>query len=216
MNAVNIRRGTWMPQTQPRDEERSILKTRNAVLLAVALVGCLAGAIQVRKFIGSLRTSDGWYLAEQNDRVVLVAGTGDVAPKTKGVEPVWQISAPHMQTPTGKFLAVEEIESGVRLSLSSKKTIATRWKFEIVSSKPAKNPTDGSRGERGLLTGTASRTFRLRMFDGDHEGWYLAAKPRTDEPAKPSEAAREWRITEDPKQAVLFDYVDSHYSIGHK
>ena len=192
------------------------MKARNAVLLAVALVGCLTGAIQVRKFVGSLRTSDGWYLAEQNEQVVLVAGMGEVAPKTKGVEAVWQISAPHMQTPAGKFLAIDETESGVRLLLSAKKTIATRWKFEIVSSTPAKNPKAGSRGERSLLTGTSARSFRLRLFDGDHEGWYLAAKPRKDEPGQPSETVREWRISEDPKQAVLFDYVDSHYSIDHK
>ncbi len=182
-------------------------------MLGLAVIACLTGAIQIRKFIGSLRTSDGWYLAEQNDRVVLLAGMGDVAPKTKGVEPVWKIAAPHMQTPTDKFLAVEETKNGVRLSLSATKTIATRWKFEVVSSTPAKSAS-GSKG--GLMTGTASRTFRLRMFDGDHEGWYLAAEPRQDESGKPSETAREWRLTEDPKQAVLWDYVDSHYSIGSK
>lgn len=195
MNAILFRRHTW---------------------LVVILLPFMAGAIQVRKFNGSLRTSDGWYLAEQNDRVVLIAGMGTVAPKTKGVEAVWQISAPHMQTPTGKFLAVDETESGLRLSLSAKKTIATRWKFEVVTSTSAKKPLTGSRDERGLLEGTSSRTFRLRIFDGDHEGWYLAAEPRKDEAGKPLEAVREWQITEDPNQAVLFDYVDSHYSIGHK
>ena len=192
------------------------MKMGRMAVLGLAVIGCLTGAIQVRKFIGSLRTSDGWYLAEQNDRVVLLAGMGEVAPKTKGVEPVWKIAAPHMQTPTGKYLAVEETKNGVRLLLSTTKTIATRWKFEVVSSTPAKNPKNGSLGERGLLTGTASSTFRLRMFDGDHEGWYLAADPRPDEAGKPSESTREWRLTEDPKQAVLFDYVDSHYSIDHK
>ena len=200
MRTIELRRGVWLA-------------------VAVAVVGCLTGAIQVRKFVGSLRTSDGWYLAEQNDQIVLIAGMGEVAPKTKGVEAIWQISAPHMQTPAGKYLAIDETESGVRLLLSAKKTIATRWKFDIVSSKRAKNPTDGSRGERHLLTGTSSRSFHLRLFDGDHEGWYLAAEPRKDEPdakSKPSESIREWRITEDPKQAVLFDYVDSHYSIDHK
>jgi hypothetical protein len=195
MNAVNIRRGIW---------------------LVVILLPLMAGAIQVREFIGSLRTSDGWYLAEQNDRVVLVAGMGEVAPETPGLKAVWRISAPHMQTPTGKFLAVEESESGVRLSLSAQKTIATRWKFEVVTSTSAKHPKTGSRDEQRMLVGTSSRTFRLRMFDGGHEGWYLAAEPRKDEAGKPSEVVREWRITEDPKQAVLFDYVDSHYSIGHK
>lgn len=192
------------------------MRTRNAVLLAVAVVGCLTGAIQVRKFIGALRTSDGWFLAEQNDQVVLLAGMGDVAPKAKGVEPIWQINAPHMQTPAGKYLAIDETDNGVRLSLSAKKTMATRWKFEIVSSKPATNPAKGSVDERRMLTGTSSRTFRLRLFDGDHEGWYLAAEQVRKESGNPPESTREWRITEDPKQAVLFDYVDSHYSIDHK
>lgn len=187
------------------------MKTRHTLLIAVAVLGCLTGTIQIRKFIGALRTSDGWYLTEQNERVVLVAGMGEVAPKIKGVEPVWQIGAPHMQTPTGKFLSVEETGSGIRLLLSAKKTIATRWKFEIVSTTPAKK---GGRG--GLLTGISSRTFRIRMFDGDHEGWYLAAEPLKDEAGKASETIREWRLTEDPKQAVLFDYVDSHYSAGSK
>jgi hypothetical protein len=69
------------------------------------------------------------------------------------------------------------------------------------------------------MTGKSTQSFHLRLFDGPHKGWYLAAEPLRDEPvakSKPSEVVREWRLTEDPKQAVLFDYVDSHYSVGHK
>lgn len=195
------------------------MKSRNVVLLAVAVVGCLTGAIQGRRFVGSLQTSDGWSFAEKAGRVVLVAGMESKGPKTPGVESVWRISSPHLQTAAGKFLAIDETESGVRLSLSDKKTDSTRWIIDVVSStSPKKNP-EGSVDERRFVIGKSSQSFRLRLFDGPHEGWYLAAEPLKDEPAAKSQTTatvREWRIMEDSKQATLFDYVDSHYFVGHK
>ena len=195
------------------------MKSRNVVLLAVVVVGCLTGAIQGRRFVGALQTSDGWSLAERAGRVVLVAGVGSQSPKTPGVESVWRISSPHLQTAGGKFLAIDETESGVRLSLSAKKTDSTRWTFDVVSSTSPKKPTAGSGDERRFLAGKSTQSFRLRLFDGPHEGWYLAAEPLKNEPdakSKPPATVREWRITEDSKQATLFDYVDSHYFVDHK
>jgi hypothetical protein len=195
------------------------MKARTLVLLAAIMIGGLTGAIQVKQFVGSLQTSDGWLLAEKDQRVVLIARTGDAALNAKGTEPVWHISSPHLQTPSKKFLAIEETNAGIRLSLSEKKSASTRWAIDVLSSTSPKNPKRGSIDERQMLTGTSSKSFRLRLFNGPHEGWFLAAEPvQEDSDTKPKQSSnhREWRITQDPKQAIRFDYVDTKYSIEHK
>ena len=195
------------------------MKPLASMVLATAMIGCLMGAIQVKKFVGELKTSDGWLLAEKNGRVVLVAANGPGMPTPRDVEPVWHISLPQLQTPEGQYLAIDETDAGIRLSLSVKKTASTRWMLDVVSSTPAKHPKKGSVDERQMLEGSSTKSFRLRLFDGPHENWFLAAEPvkaDADAKSKSKPTYREWRITQDPKQAIQFDYVDAHYSIHHK
>jgi hypothetical protein len=135
------------------------------------------------------------------------------------VEPVWRISAPHLQTADGRFLAIDETPNGLRLSLSAKKTDSTDWAIEVIATTAPKRPQDGYHEYRKFLTGQSTQSFRLRLYDGPHEGWYLAADPLRDEPdakSKQSETIREWQITPDPKRAVVFDYVDTKYFVDHK
>lgn len=193
------------------------MKPRTSIVLATAIIGCLMGAIQVKRFVGELQTSDDWLLAEKDGRVVLVAANGPGMPTPRGVESVWHISLPQLQTSSDQYLAIDETDTGIRLSLSEKKTASTRWMLDVVSSTPAKHPTNGSVDERQMFVGSSSKSFRLRLYDGPHENWFLAAEPvKVETDAKSRPKYREWRITQDPKQAMQFDYVDAHYSIHHK
>ena len=188
------------------------MKSRLFAMGVVLVSACMMGGIQTEHFIGSLQTSDGEFLAEKEGRVVLVRSRDGAVPKFEGLQDVWRISAPHLQTAKGKLLAIDQSETGVKIHLATEKSGATNWVIEVTqSTRPITNGKN--------LKGTAKRKFRLSVFDGRHKGWYLSAeKPAEGQPKSPADEVlvRELQVAKDPKQALLFDYIDTRYSITHK
>ena len=197
------------------------MKTRLFAMGAVLVIASVTGAIQSKQFIGSLRTSDGEYLAEKDGRVVLVRSRNGAVPKFECLQSVWRISAPHLQTAKGKLLAIDQHETGVKIHFAVEKSGATNWVIEVTESTSPQhpNPKKVSGAERQMLVGTAGQKFRLSVFDGRYKGWYLSAeKPTEGQPKPPADEVlvRELQVVKDPKQALLFDYIDTKYDINHK
>lgn len=247
-------------------------RTRRVALLAVLACLLLTGAVQTKEFVGSLQTSKGEWLAEKEGRVVLVRGSNNSVQKTEGLEPVWGISSPYLQTRTGKFLAIDQRESGAIVLLAEEKSDAAKWVIEVTETSSPQHPKGGSRSEKQMLVGTASSKFRLSVFAGRYKGWYLSAaeageklstvkvpsdmnsgdkasgedkpgnekqgneKPGTTKPSeeKPANDAKErsgtqrsnastedvvvrhFKVVQDVKQALSFEYIDTRYKINHK
>lgn len=194
------------------------MRTHILVAGVVLVCACLMGAIQTKKFIGSLRTSAGEYLAEKEGRVVLVRSRDGEVPKFEGLQSVWRISAPHLQTAKGKLLAIDQEKGAVRIHFATEKSDATNWVIEVTESTSPHRP-GREMPRRQMLQGTASHKFRLSVFDGPHKGWYLSAeKPTENQSKSPAEdvVVRELQVAKDPKQALMFDYIDTKYEINHK
>ncbi len=196
------------------------MKIRYVCLLAAVLTVCVTGAIQVKSFIGSLRSSEGELLAENDGQVVLARGSVNPIPTNKRMEPVWYISAPHLRTRNGKLLAIDQSQPRVKIYLEKEKSAATRWVIEVTSRSGPERPKSGSIDERkGMWVGTARSKFRLRVFDGPHEGWYVGAeKPVKDlqESAAEDLIFRNLTLVKDPNEAVSFEYIEANYRIDHK
>lgn len=95
------------------------------------------------------------------------------------------------------------------------KSGGTSWVLEVTESTSPQHPKEVSIDERQMLKGTAKRQFRLSVFDGPHKGWYLSG----EEPVKPvadDVVIRELRVVRNPKQALMFDYIDTSDKIIHK
>ena len=194
------------------------MKRRRVLFSAVLITICLTGAIQTKKFIGSLGTNEGGRLAEQDGRVVLVLGRGGIAPRVDGLLGVWKIGSPYLQT-GGKFLALDQSEDGVKVYLAGETGEPAKWAIEVLETTSPQRPKSGSIGEREMLVGTSQSKFRLSVFGGRHKGWYLAAKEPTGEQSKAPlnmPLVLDLRLVQDPKQALTFDYVDTSFQIDHK
>ena len=196
------------------------MKTHTVCLLAVVLTVCLTGAFQVKCFVGALRSSEGDCLAEKDGRVMLARSRISPAPSNEGLQPVWHINAPNLRTPGGKLLAIEQTSAGAKFYLATEKSAATRWVIDVTSQSRPERPKSGSVDERGgMWVGTARSTFRLRVFDGIHEGWYVGADKPIDDAKKSTVAKVDFRnlnLVENPKEALSFEYIETKYDIGHK
>ena len=197
------------------------MKTRGLVIGVVLVCACLMGAVQRSQFIGTLRTSGGDFLAEKDGRVVLVRTRDGAVPRFEGLQSVWRISAPHLQTAKGKLLAIDQSETGAKIQFAAEKSGTTNWVIEVTESTTPDHPKNGSIDERKMLEGTSKQTFRLSVFDGRHKGWYLSAEQPAEAEGQSKSPAdevivRELQVTKDPKQALSFDYIDTTYRIIHK
>lgn len=182
------------------------------LVAAVLFVACLTGGIQRKSYVGSLTSLDGGRLAERDGRLFLLAGRGGIVPRMDGVSLCreWRVGTPYLES-GGKFLTLDQTEQGINLSLSQKGDSA-RWVIDVLQTKSLKS--DGKNRE-----GNSGAVFRLRVFDGRYKGWYLAATELNEEQLNsPLNAPliREFRVVEDPKMALSFDYVDTSYSVHHK
>lgn len=185
-----------------------------AALIAV----CLTGAIQSKTFVGSLSLAEG-QLADHDGRVVIVRRRVTNAAPIEGALRIWTVSAPYLHTGKGQFLAAEELADSVRIRLTDKKDKTANWSIEVVETASPQHPTTGSRGERHLLVGESRSKFRLLLTEGRFKGWYLAAQEPTEaQSAGPlhQPLVLDFRVVQNPKQAIVFDYVDTKYAIDHK
>src|SRR5262245_9831369 len=102
-----------------------------AFLTAVVAIG-LVGAVQGKKFVGSLRSTAGEFLAERDGQVVLVKGDERALAKIEGVRRVWHVSAPTLYAGDGGFLAIEQSKTSAKVRLAREKSDTTKWVIEIV------------------------------------------------------------------------------------
>jgi hypothetical protein len=195
------------------------MRSKSAFVFAALGFVCLTGGIQNKHFIGSLRTTDGWALAEREGKLVLerpnndppASGALKAAEKLK----VWQISAPYLSC-EGKHLSIDQAEDAVKVSLSTEKTDSAKWTIEVLSTV---RPTTPPKEDPRLKKGRSETKFRLGIFDGRYKGWYLAADgPIPSDGGNSTDQAKpiQLRVVQDPKQALTFHYIDSSYSITHK
>lgn len=175
---------------------------------AALVIVCLTGGIQRKSYIGSLTSLDGGRLAERDGRLILLTGRGGIVPGTDGISlcGAWRVGTPYLES-GGKFLTLEQTEQGVNLSLG-KKGDSARWVIDVLQTKSLKS--DGKNRE-----GNSGAVFRLQVFDGRYKGWYLAVKEITEEQSK-EPLVREFRVVENPKQALSFDFIDTHFTVSHK
>ncbi len=195
------------------------MKRQQILVAAILIIVSLTGAVQGRKFIGSLRTTDGDSLAEQDGRLVLVRERRRIAPRIDDLQAVWKIGSHYLQTDKGTFLALKQSQDGVKVLLAEKTGESTKWVIEVLETTSPQRPTKGSIGEKQMLEGTSKSKFRLIVFDGRYKGWYLAAKVPTQEQAKTAvnvPLVLDFQVVQNPKQALTFDYVDTSYEIHHK
>jgi hypothetical protein len=191
---------------------------KNVVLaVAMMILVCLTGAIQRSSFVGSLNAASGERLISRDGRVMLVRVPPSNTTKLEGLLDMWRIGAPYLQT-NGKFLSLDQSGPEIKLHLADTSSESSKWVIEVIGTrKPQTVP-----GTKGIVKGESGSKFRLSLFSGPKQGWYLAAK----EPAGRSvnttdtQPARlvylEFQLVQDPKQALTFDYVDSWYSVGGK
>jgi len=198
-------------ELRSRSWRKSIMRLPFIIVSALVFV-CLTGGIQRKSYIGSLISLDGGRLAERDGRLILLTGRGGIVPRMDGVSLCgeWRVGTPYLES-GGKFLTLEQTEQGIDLSLGPKGDSA-RWVIEVLQIKSLKS--DGKNRE-----GNSGAVFRLRVFDGRYKGWYLAAtelnKEQLNSPLN-APLVREFRVVEDPKMALSFDYVDTSYSVHHK
>ena len=192
------------------------MKNRSILVSAILVIVCLTGGIQRQSFVGSLKTSDGAQLAEQDGRLILITGRNGIAPRLDGVAlaATWKISSPYLQS-GGKFLAMDQSETGVKVYLAAKKDETTKWVIEVLKTTSPQSAKSSPR----MLEGTSASRFRLKVFEGHYKGWYLAAKEPTEEQANAAVSIPmnlDFHVVQNPKQALTFDYVDTSYSVHHK
>ena len=185
------------------------MNTKMILVSAVLIVACLTGGIQRSSYIGSIKTEDGEFLAEKDGRLVLVKKLERNQIKGLSLRGSWKLNSPYLES-GGKFLTLEQTDQGVNLSLGEKGDSA-RWGIEVVLTR--KLESDGKN-----RIGTSGALFRLRVVEGRYKGWYIAAKEPGEEPKTTSNASiiREFRVVENPKMALTFDFIDTHYSVIHK
>ena len=194
------------------------MKSRRILVSAILISICLTGAIQTKKFIGSLSTNEGGRLAEQDGRVVLVLGRGGIAPRVDGLLGVWKIGSPYLQT-GGKFLALDQSQDGAKVYLAGETGEPAKWVIEVLETTSPQRPRSGSIDERQMLVGTSKSKFRLSVFGGRHKGWYLAANEPTEEQTKAPlnmPLVLDLRLVQNPKHALTLEYVDTSFNIDHK
>lgn len=194
------------------------MTARRNLIVAILIAAGLTGAIQTKKFIGSLSTTDGGSLAEQNGKLVLVNRPGANAPPIEGLQTVWKISSPYLQTAKGKYLAIDQTDDDVKVYLADKPGETTKWVIDVLETTSPKRPSKGSLDERRMLVGTSQSKFRLSIFDGRYKGYYLASNPMDEHspPAVSLPRVLSFRVVKNPKDALTFDYVDTSYQIDHK
>lgn len=196
----------------------SSMRSSRIPAVAALIAVCLTGAIQARTFVGSLSLAEG-QLAEQDGQVVIVRRRVANAAPVEGALRIWTVSAPYLHTGKGQYLAAEELADSVRIRLTDKKDKTANWSIEVLETASPQHPTTGSRGERHLLVGESRTKFRLLLTEGRFKGWYLAAQEPTEEQAAAAlnqPIVLDFRVVQSPKQAIVFDYVDTKYAIDHK
>ena len=114
MNAVNIRRGTW---------------------LVVILLPFVAGGIQRKSFIGALSATGGWLFYEEDHQLFLIEGKAAAQQKfERQVISRWTISAPTVRTlARGQLLSVDPDGESERVRLDFKKGGHTEWNLHVES-----------------------------------------------------------------------------------
>lgn len=195
-----------------------------SLLFGLLLAVFALGAIQRRDFHGSLMTSDGFVIGVRDGRVVWTLPRA-VPRNTVDFRQDWYLGAPFLEhrprarradDPSAQWLTLEARDDGVRVVLDPKKTDAARWTIVVTETVRPKNPTRGSIDERRMLEGTHRISFKLAVFDGKHQGSYLALGEALKDAAGNTETAREVALTPNPENAILFHYTDSRYWIDHK
>ena len=192
------------------------MAVRRNLAVAILIAGCLTGAIQTKKFIGSLSTTNGGSLAEQNGKLVLISGPEANAPPIEGMQSVWKIGSPYLQTANGKYLAIDQADDDVKVYLAEKPGESTKWVIDVLETTSPKRPKKGSIDERQMLVGTSQSKFRLSIFDGRFKGYYLAAKQEQSPTAIRLPRVLAFKVVKNPKEAMTFDYVDTSFQIDHK
>jgi hypothetical protein len=122
----------------------------------------------------------------------------------------WHVSAPTIQSQTGKFLASDPEGRNPSVHLVAEKGAHTRWVFEFVDRlSPGPSKEEGGR----FREGPAGFTFRVKLADGPFKDWYLAAEVPKDrkEPAR-----RRLKLVRHVKEATVFRYVETSYFVDHK
>ncbi|MFO1045017.1 MAG: hypothetical protein U0941_24855 [Planctomycetaceae bacterium] len=185
------------------------MNTKTILVSSVLIVACLTGGIQRSSYIGSIKTEDGEFLAEKDGRLVLVKKPERNQINGLSLRGSWKVNTPYIES-GGKFLTQEQTEQGVNLSLGEKGDSA-RWGIEILKIKSLESDGKNRIGSSGAL-------FRLRVVEGRYKGWYIAANEPSEELKTTSNASsiREFRVVENPKMALTFDFIDTHYSVIHK
>lgn len=192
------------------------MSARRNLIVAILIAACLTGAIQTKKFIGSLSTAGGGSLAEQNGRLVLIAGRGADVPRIEGLQSVWKINSPYLQTAKGKYLAIDQADDDVKVYLADIPGESAKWVIDVLESTSPKRPKTGSIDERQMLVGTSQSKFRLSIFDGRFKGYYLAAKAEQSPAAISPSRVLTFKVVKNPKEALTFEYVDTSFQIDHK
>ncbi len=193
------------------------MRNRQILVATILIIGGLTGAIQTKKFVGSLTTSDGASLAEKNGRLVLVYDRRGSNVQLDVLN-VWKISSPYLQTAKGRYLAIDQSEDEVKVFLTEKPADSAKWGIEVLETTSPTRPTKGSIDERRMLVGTSESRFRLSLADGRFKGFYLAANIPNEEsvPKGTLPTMLTFKVVKDPKSALTFDYVDTTYAIDHK
>jgi len=148
--------------------------------------------------------------------LVLIAGRGGNAPPIEGLQSVWKISSPYLQTAKGRYLAIDQADDDVKVYLADKPGETTKWVIEVLETTSPKRPSKGSLDERRMLVGTSQSKFRLSVFDGRFKGYYLAAKEEHSPTAVSLPRVLAFKVVKNPKEALTFDYVDTSFQIDHK
>ena len=186
-----------------------------AAVIAVSVLPLLAGGIQVRKFIGTFST-DGWVFYQEEGGLFLIESRpGDQTGWRGKMLARWVITSPTLHpADSDQFLVFDREGASDRVRLEVGKGKHAEWNLAVEKRMNPKNAGDGKK------EGTASYTFRMNVPEGQHKDWFVGA----DDPPAETEAAadkgqprrRRVKLVSDPKQALLFHYVEADYRVHHK
>jgi hypothetical protein len=170
--------------------------------LAVVLLwgaGISRAGFQAKERVYWLGTGD-LELCEKPEGAYLVESPRDRWDRVPSGLSRWSVSAPTIQSPSGKFLAGDPEGRNPTVHLVGEKGANARWVFEFAS------PVRPGRSREGpYKEGPSGFTFRVKLAEGPFKDWYLAAEER-----------RCLKLVPDLKEATVFTYIEENYYVGHK
>jgi hypothetical protein len=178
----------------------------------LAGAGISSAGAQKRATVCWLGTGN-WQLREREGKVCLVACSWqNSAALPEEERQQWQVSAPTIKSPGGKFLGSDPTGRTPSVGLVKDKGANTRWAFAIVGKV---RPGHGNEGVQ-YKVGPSGFRFRVKMAQGPFEGWYLAAKEAAEPQEGQRAATRGLRLVRDASDATVFTYIEANYYVHRR